>query len=650
MPPQIVQKTGGRGQGAVVLLVSFLLLGWDVANAQSSATAIQPSVVSPSPYSRDGCHAYFDNLKKGLLPRGGHWAPAEEKVLNDLCDGVRYKPPPETPLVVLSSTFVEALVESNQFDAPGYAGIYIDNVEISDDLHLVRLQINNTVSITNSRFLGTVDLGYTSTTHNLDFTGSSFLGRLCLTGFISTQSVFISDSHRSSLITNSDEGHNCYQTTDTESYISLNFARIDGLVSIKAVNGPGEGVQGLTLSAVSAHIGQFLKIEDTNFESIDLQGLSGGELDIVNTRVGELGGCDTSVLDGARVTGAVYLSRSSFLCGLTMSGAQVGSGFSLLGTEITSFDLTGTKISGDLEIGPVLKDGKAWLVKWPKGAKDSGPQVTLAHASANVLRVALQNWPGLERQDLSRGGSVSPCVVSSKVEDKSSALQSIYYLIRSTASALGDWCRFGTSTISDPRFVVNDFQFKALGSPTFCSAGDITFTETDLEVEDLQAWLTAAQFSPSEFEWVQGLLLSNGQPNSARRLAFLKNSIAEGLSWKQIGNWPIAASQAASRLLIGYGYCLYASAIWAILLWVLGTWVFAQIPPELIVDKEKGSPAPDVSPLAYSFDMLLPVIRLREKHYDLDIPNWQRKYFYFHKMMGYVIGIFIVAGLSGLTH
>jgi hypothetical protein len=172
---------------------------------------------------------------------------------------------------------------------------------------------------------------------------------------------------------------------------------------------------------------------------------------------------------------------------------------------------------------------------------------------------------------------------------------------------------------------------------------------TDLKLGDLEMWLSSAEFSASEFEWVQGLLLSSGQPSQARRLAFMKSSIEEAESWKQIGTWPIALSQAASRLLIGYGYCLYAFAIWAILLWSIGTLIFSRIPPENVVAKD-GSLVTDVSSSTYSFDMLLPVIRLRDKHYDLDIKGWQRRYFNFHKIMGFIIGLFIVAGLSGLAH
>jgi hypothetical protein len=54
--------------------------------------------------------------------------------------------------------------------------------------------------------------------------------------------------------------------------------------------------------------------------------------------------------------------------------------------------------------------------------------------------------------------------------------------------------------------------------------------------------------------------------------------------------------------------------------------------------------------LAYSFDILLPIIRLRECHYKIDLQtSWVRYYFYWHKIMGYVLASFFIAGLSGLA-
>jgi hypothetical protein len=52
---------------------------------------------------------------------------------------------------------------------------------------------------------------------------------------------------------------------------------------------------------------------------------------------------------------------------------------------------------------------------------------------------------------------------------------------------------------------------------------------------------------------------------------------------------------------------------------------------------------------SYSFDMLLPIVQLRPKHYDIDLAGWPRYYFYVHKIVGWALASFLVAGLAGLT-
>jgi len=51
----------------------------------------------------------------------------------------------------------------------------------------------------------------------------------------------------------------------------------------------------------------------------------------------------------------------------------------------------------------------------------------------------------------------------------------------------------------------------------------------------------------------------------------------------------------------------------------------------------------------YSMDNLLPVINLREVHTKIDLPAGARFYFYFHKIAGWLLASFILAGLAGIT-
>ena len=56
--------------------------------------------------------------------------------------------------------------------------------------------------------------------------------------------------------------------------------------------------------------------------------------------------------------------------------------------------------------------------------------------------------------------------------------------------------------------------------------------------------------------------------------------------------------------------------------------------------------------LAFSFDVLLPIIQLDKSHYDIsisDFGSWKTYYFYLHKIMGYALASFVIAGLSGIV-
>ncbi len=51
----------------------------------------------------------------------------------------------------------------------------------------------------------------------------------------------------------------------------------------------------------------------------------------------------------------------------------------------------------------------------------------------------------------------------------------------------------------------------------------------------------------------------------------------------------------------------------------------------------------------YSFDMALPLIELNKRHEGVKHAGIVTVYFYFHKIAGFVLVSFLIAGLSGLT-
>jgi len=101
------------------------------------------------------------------------------------------------------------------------------------------------------------------------------------------------------------------------------------------------------------------------------------------------------------------------------------------------------------------------------------------------------------------------------------------------------------------------------------------------------------------------------------------------------------ASLWLQRIFIGYGFRPWYSAFWALGLVFLGA--------SLLRFSNQGKKNKMPYGIAYSFDMLLPIVKLREFHYTVDLHGWVRYYFYLHKLMGYVLASFLIAGLAGLT-
>jgi hypothetical protein len=213
--------TGLRSIGAVA---AFLLFFFPYSCARTTAANIpstpdQPHLVKPDQYNVEACEEYFNRLKPGLqAARGDRLKPGlqatrgdddyqEKYTIHALCearpanlsllvDGAAADDiaagDTATGPITLSAEFVKAVVESNEFDAPGYDRIAIDGAVIKGDLNLAKITINNALVFENVRFLGNVDFSYSSTAHNLDVSGTLPNSKvLCLKGLQTNASVFI---------------------------------------------------------------------------------------------------------------------------------------------------------------------------------------------------------------------------------------------------------------------------------------------------------------------------------------------------------------------------------------------------------------------------------------------------------------------------
>ena len=419
----------------------------------------------------------------------------------------------------------------------------------------------------------------------------------------------------------------------------------------------------------------------------------------------ELEGCANSTvfLEGTTVNGSAEFVRSD-LCGISMTGAHVSSNVNLLGSTLAFFDFTGSNAEGDLQIGP-SRGPPGRLPVWLSAFGNSPTNLVLSHSSVTLVRVALNNWPGM-------------CDIGRKPKDRKigcSKPSDLLTIDRCTTPHLqppralpdrddnfislrkfGEWTGltdliFGFPVPSSTTTVA-DFRFKAFGRPFYCAWDPGSYTEgyirSDYILDGLtvdrtavELWLKSTQYSPAEYQLIYDLLVTNGQSPDARKIGYAGKIIETRLDF-QHHSWPAFVTMLLSRLTIGYGYCSYLAILWAIFFCAFGAWVFSRANPDLIrIDKgtlklvdrsgwrksvfgpfrfhvmkyteglQTGHPQDYgvINPFGYSFDALLPIIRLRELHYQVELGGWPHYYFYIQRIVGWILGIFVLAAFSGLT-
>ena len=159
--------------------------------------------------------------------------------------------------------------------------------------------------------------------------------------------------------------------------------------------------------------------------------------------------------------------------------------------------------------------------------------------------------------------------------------------------------------------------------------------------EWLKNWLAKQpQFSSQPYHRIESMLLDSGNGLAASAVGYARRDRERKQAW-QDGEFGTAIFLTFSKCVIGYGYQSWLSIGWALGFVVLGAAVFRRTRAAKSENMPFG--------FAYSFDMLLPLVKLRDKHYRIEIGGLARYYFYAHKLIGWLLGFFIVAALSGIS-
>lgn len=175
---------------------------------------------------------------------------------------------------------------------------------------------------------------------------------------------------------------------------------------------------------------------------------------------------------------------------------------------------------------------------------------------------------------------------------------------------------------------------------TFGELGDIATRDVD----DFVVWLSNDKtYSSQPYVSLAQILNKAGYSEKANRILLESKNIERRKAWDQglllkwlglsLLNWTIG---------YGYGARYFRSLIWVLGLTIIGVLVVGT------VHTGQMRSAALMDRIGFSLDLLLPVIEFNDK-YKIDFGGWQETYFYFHKVMGFVLSSFVVAGLSGIT-
>lgn len=391
------------------------------------------------------------------------------------------------------------------------------------------------------------------------------------------------------------------------------------------------------LSAERLKVTKDLLLGNGIFSTIDLVGAHiGGQLELVSATVGE----DLD-LNNIWISENLFLGQNQQESVIRNGERSVFKNIDLRGGHIEGqLDMTGATVSGTLKMNK-LDIGNDLIMR--KAELRNSAALTYINVGGNIdLSESIGELPTI---DLTGAKIEQSLVLGSSRRSPSRWQENAGFILRNVSvREIQDRCEgYSNKTASnckvDPwpkHLVLEGFTFKQLGALEV----DADSNMSGRTPEWWKMWLSRNQpYSPQPYHMVATVFRNLGQPDKADNILYASKNSELGVSawkppWRKIRLY-------LEWAFIGYGYKMWRACYWIIGFIVLGVSVL----------RCSGEGERNHLPygIAFSIDMLLPIIRLREKHYEIDITGWARYYFYLHKMMGYVLASFLIAGLTGLT-
>jgi len=496
---------------------------------------------------------------------------------------------------LISSRFIEMVLLHDPWRSAMPKGVYLQGALFEDLIDLNFTRIDRVLFLEDSEFMKTVSLIATTVDGDLSFERSKFREELRLDRIVVSKSLYLGGGEFAAL--------------------DLTLAKVDGHVEMREAEIAG------TLKLELTAIGAYLSMDEAHFGGVFALGARIGEhvdltkatiADALNLATIKIGG--NADLNGATVSGA-----------LNMASATVGANLVINSAQLSSVDLRSTKIGGSVDMdsakivgGLNMQAATIGASLFARGAELTGP-ADLGYLTTGELWLSGSK---LVSVDLT-GATIRGQFALSQPKVSWSGDQKL--ILRNATAGFIQGSPDAWPNVLDLR----GFQYQALGG---AGADDMT---NYFAIEYLN-WLERSKpFSPQPYEHLAQLLAKSGYGEQSREVLF---AAREGE--RKQASWPTSSLKFLSLILIGHTHRLHYIFIWIGLLVVAGAIVIHQSGEAQRLSLGTG--------IAFSFDRLIPLIKLEEGHYKVTLKPWVRNYFYVHQIMGYVLGSFVVAWVSGI--
>jgi len=547
--------------------------------------------------------------------------------------------------------------------------LYMPGLHTSSVLYLGKEATFTTINFVDANVDGRIDLSTATVTGHLDMNGLHVGGVL----FMNEKATFATVD----LIHAKVDGMLDLSTATVTGHLDMNGLRVGGVLfmnekatfaTVDLASAKVGGRLYLDASTVTGELGMnglhvssdvFMN-EKATFATVDLINakvdgalvLSAatvtGKLDMNGLHVGrslllrDKATFATVVLDNAQVDGALEMDTATVTGKLDMSGLHVGRSLFLRNkATFATVDLSNAKVDGVLDLSTATVTGELNMHSLHVGSDVFMYDATFVQ-SVKLLFATIGSGldlggavlPSLDLTETRISGELNLVPGKLAAESPSNA----HWILRNTeVGGVQD-----TRTAWPKTLTLDGFTYRRLGR----GAVEDTDSMPAREIAWWKDWLEKQHgYTPQPYEQVASVLQKAGYQSKATAILYESKQRERAELWYRKGAlwWVQWGWFTLQWLFIGYGYYTFVAMGWVVFFWFLGVcalWISGQARAH---DMPYGG-------MAYSLDMLLPGIHLRKEHYErIDLQGKARVYFYIHRLLGYLLVFFVVAGLTGLT-